>query len=253
MTDRRPYHAVADKIANLIADGSYPPGSRLPGERELAEQYGVSRVTIREAAIALQALGYIRIRTGSGIYVLDRARNKNNGLPEVSAFELTEARSLFESEAAALAARRIDDETLRLLEELIETMSSNDPRDEEASQQADQQFHLAIAAASGNEAVKYIVEILWKMRTGIPAVREVHAAICREEDAAKRGAEHAEVLSALRNHDPSEARLAMRAHFGRLIESMIDTTEERALEELRKKVSENRRRYLGSSVASRTT
>jgi DNA-binding FadR family transcriptional regulator len=149
----------------MISDGAFPPGSRLPGERELAEQFDVSRVTIREAEIALQALGYIRIKTGSGVYVLDPSEQQNKGLPNVSAFELTEARSLFESEAAALAARRINDETLGHLDALIETMSSSDPQDEEASQQADREFHLTIAAASGNAAVQYIVQTLWKMRT----------------------------------------------------------------------------------------
>ena len=150
MSDKRLYHAVADKITKLINDGAYPPGSRLPGERELAEQFGVSRVTIREAEIALQALGQITIKTGSGAYVLDPSERDGRALPNVSAFELTEARSLFESEAAALAARNISDETLAHLDELIETMASDDPKDEEASQLADRQFHLAIAAAAVN-------------------------------------------------------------------------------------------------------
>jgi len=116
MADKRLYHSIADKITKLINDGAYPPGSRLPGERELAEQFGVSRVTIREAEIALQALGQIIIKTGSGAYVLDPSERDYRALPNVSAFELTEARSLFESEAAALAARNMTDRTLRRLE-----------------------------------------------------------------------------------------------------------------------------------------
>ena len=248
MTDKRLYHSVADRITQLINDGAYPPGSRLPGERELAAQFGVSRVTIREAEIALQALGHITIKTGSGVYVLDPAEKQSQGLPNVSAFELTEARSLFESEAAALAARQISDETLRHLDDLIATMSSDDPQDEEASQQADREFHLAIAAACGNAAVRYVVETLWKMRTELPAVREVHAAICHDEDATKRGAEHAEVLEALRNRDSSAARQAMKDHFMRLLTSMIDVTEEQALQELRKKTTESRQRFLNNAT-----
>lgn len=248
MTDKRLYHSVADKITQRIHDGSYPPGSRLPGERELAAEFGVSRVTIREAEIALQALGQIRIKTGSGVYVLDKSEHETEGLPNVSAFELTEARSLFESEAAALAAREISDETLARLAELIEAMSSDDPQDEAASQQADREFHLTIAAASNNAAVQYIIETLWKMRTELPAVREVHAAVCAEEEAAQRGAEHADILNALRNHDPLAARSAMQNHFSRLLTSMIDVTEEQALEELRQKTSESRRRYLNDAA-----
>lgn len=247
MKDKRLYHSVADEITKLIDDGAYPPGSRLPGERELAEQFGVSRVTIREAEIALQTLGYIRIKTGSGVYALDPAEREDQGLPDVSVFELTEARSLFESEAAALAARQVSDETLHRLGELVETMSSDDPQWEEASQQADREFHLTIAAASGNAAVQFVIETLWKIRTELPAVREVHAAICHDEDATDRGAEHAEVLTALRNHDPSAARQAMQKHFSRLLGSMIDVTEEQALKELRKKTTESRQRYLDST------
>ncbi|MEM9403891.1 MAG: GntR family transcriptional regulator, partial [Pseudomonadota bacterium] len=148
--DKRLYHAVADQILQMINDGSFPPGSRLPGERELAERFDVSRVTVREAEIALQALGHLSIKTGSGVYVLDPSGHQDDALPAVSPFELTEARLVFESEAAALAARHIDDATLSTLDDLIGRMSSTDPADEEDSQLADCEFHLAIAAASGN-------------------------------------------------------------------------------------------------------
>lgn len=250
MSDKRLYHTVADRITNLIHEGAYPPGSRLPGERELAEQFGVSRVTIREAEIALQALGQLIIKTGSGAYVLDPSDREDRGLPNVSAFELTEARSLFESEAAALAARNINDETLQRLAEMIETMSNEDPKNEEASQQADQEFHVTIAAASGNAAVQYMIESLWKIRTELPAVREVHAAVCAEENAVDRGAEHADILVALRNRDPQAARVAMHNHFKHLLTSMINVTEEKALEELRRKTKESRRRYLNDVAHS---
>lgn len=244
MTDKRLYHTVADQIKKLISDGAFPPGSRLPGERELAERFDVSRVTIREAEIALQALGYLNIKTGSGVYVLDVTEQQNGGLPEITAFELTEARSLFESEAAALAARQIDDEALRQLDVMIDRMSSADPADEEDSQQADREFHLMIAVSSGNAAVRYIVETLWRMRTEIPSIRDVHAAICAKEDAGDRGSEHADIIEALRRRDSEAARLAMRNHFSRLLESMIDITEEQAMQELRQRATQSRERYL---------
>lgn len=246
MKDKRLYHSVADKLKKLINDGAFPPGSRLPGERELAERFNVSRVTIREAEIALQALGYLDIKTGSGVYVLDIVENQNGGLPSVTAYELTEARSMFESEAAALAARDIDDDALQHLDELIERMSSVDPADDEDSQQADREFHLAIAASSGNAAVRYIIETLWKMRTEIPSVRDVHAAICAKEDAGDRGSEHADILEALKKRDSAAARTAMQNHFSRLLESMIDVTEEQAMRELRQRATQSRERYLKS-------
>lgn len=242
--DKRLYHSVAEQIMEMINDGAFPPGSRLPGERELAERFDVSRVTVREAEIALQALDYLDIKTGSGVYVLDRSGQENDSIPAVSAFELTEARQLFESEAAALAARQIDDATLSKLEDLVRRMSSTDPADEEDSQQADREFHLAIAAASGNAAVRYVVETLWKIRTQIPEIRQVHAAICAEEDAGDRGSKHDDILEALKNRNPTAARSAMRDHFRRLLKSMIDVTEEQALQELRHRTTQSRERYL---------
>ncbi len=252
MKDKRLYHAVAEKIKALIKDGEYPPGSRLPGERELAQQFDVSRVTIREAEIALQALGYVNIKTGSGVYVLESEKKESGMPPNISAFELTEARLLFESEAAALAARAISDETLEHLEDLVKTMSQDEPPGSDEAQQADREFHLTIAAASGNTAVQYIVETLWKIRTEVPAVREVHTAICSEEAAADRYNEHAAVLKALRARDATKARLAMREHFKGLLESMIDVTEELGLEELRRQTTESRQRYLDGIAHGQT-
>src|SRR3546814_6130154 len=92
MAERRLFEDVADTIRRLILDGTYPPGTRLPGERELSERFEVSRVTIREAEIALQATGWIHIRTGAGAYVEAVLPGDNAILPKVSAFELTEAR-----------------------------------------------------------------------------------------------------------------------------------------------------------------
>lgn len=247
MKDKRLYHSVADKIKKLINDGAFPPGTRLPGERELAERFDVSRVTIREAEIALQALGYINIKTGSGVYVLDVSEKQNGGLPNITAFELTEARSLFESEAAALAASQIDDGALSRLGVMIERMSSTDPADDEDSQLADREFHLLIAESSGNAAVQYVVEMLWKMRSDVPSIRDVHAAICATEDAGDRGSEHADILAALGKRDPDAARTAMRNHFSRLLASMIDITEEQAMQELRQRASQSRERYLRSA------
>ena len=71
MSTNRLYHSVASRIIELIDSGAFPPGSRLPGERDLAEKFGVSRVAVREAEIALQAQGRLEIKVGSGAYVME--------------------------------------------------------------------------------------------------------------------------------------------------------------------------------------
>ena len=247
MAERRLFQDIADRIVDLIREGAFPPGSRLPGERELSERFGVSRVTIREAEIALQAAGWIRIKTGAGVYVTGGGEGACTGdqLPRVSAFELTEARSLFEAEAAALAATTIADGDLARLNQLLEVMG-DDAASEEQINEADREFHNVIAAASGNRAIIHMIGTLWRMRTELPEVRATHAAVCKQDGAA-RDAEHRAILDALRARDSIGARLAMRRHFNRLLESMLDANEERELQELRRRSAESRARFLLSA------
>src|SRR5690606_37972849 len=94
--DQRLYRSVLDQLLRLIDSGEFPAGGRLPPERELSERFGVSRPTIREAIIALEALNRVRVRSGSGVYVLERPESGNGVDRAVSAFELTEARALID-------------------------------------------------------------------------------------------------------------------------------------------------------------
>jgi GntR family transcriptional regulator, hexuronate regulon transcriptional repressor len=245
MANRRLFQDVADQIVALIREGVFPPGSRLPGERELAERFAVSRVTVREAAIALQAVGQVKIKTGAGIYVMEKAALPEE-LPNVSAFELTEARSLFESEAAALAAPIISEAALERLDVLLQVMADEGADDENRANDADREFHMTIASASGNEAISYVVKSLWKLRTELPEVRATHEAVCHH-DGRKRQQEHEDIVKALRARDPGAARLAMRRHFNRLLEAMLDATEKQAMMELRRKAAESRARFLMSA------
>ena len=244
MAEKRLFHSVAAKIGDLIEQGIFPSGTRLPGERELAERFGVSRVTIREAEIALQATGRIEIKTGSGVYVCaDQPRN-HDILPKMSAFEVTEARLLIESEAAALAAKAISDGDLAELEALTAQMAS---ADEEASTLADQQFHATIARASGNAAIVHVIETLWRMREELPEVKHMYESVC-DADANVRAMEHQDILDALKARDPARARTAMRLHFRRLIGAMLDVSEKRALEEMEQRITNSRERFLSAAL-----
>lgn len=243
MSEKRLFHSVAEQISDLIDEGAFPLGTRLPGERELAERFGVSRVTIREAEIALQAVGKIQIKTGSGVYVSEELPKDPGQLPDVSAFELTEARSLIESEAAALAAKVITAEALEDLQGLVSQMSA---ANDDAATSADRAFHMTIAKASGNKAIVHTIETLWRMREELPKVKKTYGSVC-EEDAESRMKEHQLILDALKAHDPDEARNAMRAHFFRLISAMLDATEQEALREVQQRAIESRERFLSNA------
>jgi len=240
MASKRLFQSVAERIAELIDEGSFPPGSRLPGERELSERLGVSRVTIREAEIALQAVGRLEIKTGSGVYVTEVQPGRDAALPKASAFEVTEARLLIESEAAALAAHNITDEGIERLEQLIEQMRTGD---HDAANEADELFHRTIAEASNNAALVHTIKSLWRMREEIPEVKATYEAVC-VDDAESRTAEHRAVFDALKKRDAAGARAAMREHFHRLINAMLDATERMALEEVHQRAFESRERFL---------
>lgn len=242
--NKRLFHSVVEQIIQLIDEGIFPPGARLPGERDLAERFSVSRVTVREAEVALQAMGRVTIKTGSGVYICEQPDTAESRFPVVSAFELTEARALFESEAAALAAPLVDDAVLEKLTALVDAMASRLPElDHDAN---DREFHLTIAAASRNRAVQYMIETLWRMRTELADVQRMHHDICKR-DPDSRVEEHRGVVDALKKHDPVAARAAMRLHFTRLLAAMLDESEERAISQAKQEAAKSRQRYLAGA------
>ena len=166
--DKRLYQTVQAKMQRLIDSGEFPVGGRLPPERELAERFRVSRPTIREAIIALEALGKVQVKTGSGIYVLDHQAVGGNGIEHISPFELTETRALVEGEAAALAANLITDEELQELEQSLHDMSQENKEGDLAEGDADRHFHQVIAHATRNTMLVSIIEHLWHVRNNSP-------------------------------------------------------------------------------------
>ncbi|GER08457.1 GntR family transcriptional regulator [Iodidimonas muriae] len=248
MAEKRLYHSVAKQIKTLVQEGAFPPGSRLPGERDLAEKLGVSRVTVREAQIALEAVGLLDIRVGSGVYVLRQANESMQEMPAVTAFELTEARSAIESEAAALAAVSISDDELDALDDIVATMAAETDANEPLEADADRQFHLSIARATKNNAIIETVERLWRIRTDKPDIKQAYDQICGINPD-MRLTEHQDIAQALRAHDPEQARRAMRTHFKCIIEAMLSATEAQAIEEARRKTLESRERFLNKTTA----
>ena len=241
MSEQRLYHTVANKLLEMIDSGVFPPGSRLPGERELAKRFGVSRVSIREAEIALQAQGRVEIKVGSGVYVLDQTNLPVYGLPKVGPFELTEARALYEGESAALAASMITDQELEYLQHMIDVMNGK-VKDDLTPEEADAEFHLTIARSTKNHAILFVVDSLWKMRTEAAQLQQVYVTACAKDNPDRKD-EHEDILEALRNRDSAGARTAMRAHFSSLIDALLTESEEQAYKEVQRKASESRSRY----------
>ncbi|MEM9401289.1 MAG: FadR/GntR family transcriptional regulator [Pseudomonadota bacterium] len=240
--DKRLYRSVLERLEKLIDDGEYPPGGRLPPERVLAERFSVSRPTVREAIIALEALGRVEVKTGSGVYVLNRPTLTHGVDATISAFELTEARALIEGEAAALAATMISDEQLRELETVLLEMADESADGKLISELADQKFHHIISEATRNKMVSSVIDNLWYVRDNSPDVFKAYQSIC-EVEPQSRVDEHKEILDALKQRDPQAARKAMHAHFARILNKLIAANEKAQVDEIRRKTLESRERF----------
>ncbi|MFI7008334.1 FadR/GntR family transcriptional regulator [Streptomyces sp. NPDC050145] len=205
-----------EQLKAMIGSGSLEPGQRLPTERDLAAQLGISRSSMREAIRALTVLGVLEARHGSGIYVTQLeagdlletfgvVADLSRG-PQL--VELLEVRRILESTATALAAARISRAQLAEVEEHLAAMDATDDPEEILSH--DLAFHRAIVAAAGNETMAAILEGL--------SSRTFRARVWRgyqEEGAFERTRrEHARIHAALAAHDPEAARAAAAAHVG---------------------------------------
>lgn len=214
----------------------------------MAEELGVSRVTVREAQIALEAVGILDIRVGSGVYVLRQTIEDAQELPDVGAFELTEARAAVESEAAALAAASISDEEVAILEDILDRMAAETDPHSPLAADADRDFHITIARSTKNNAMLETVERLWRIRNEKPEVKQAYDSIC-ELDTERRLREHRDVVTALRKRDSDGARKAMRVHFKCIIEAMLKAMEAQAIEDARRRTQESRERFLNGAQA----
>ncbi|WP_371397572.1 FadR/GntR family transcriptional regulator [Fretibacter rubidus] len=242
MPDKLVHHRVAKQLLALIDSGVYAPGSRLPSERELATQFGVGRGAVRNAEKMLEMQGHIEIKVGSGVYVLGTPSLHLNVMPNVSPLELTEARALFEAESAALAAPIITDETIAELEHYISIMTIKQ-KSEMTPDDADAAFHKAIARATNNNMIIFVIDTMWTLRAENFELQKVYRKVCDSEPSHREGEHHA-ILEAFKQRDSNAARKAMRAHFTRIIEALLDSSEQEAYEKVEAQVSTSRERFL---------
>jgi DNA-binding FadR family transcriptional regulator len=220
---QRLYRQIGDQLRTLIQAGEFKVGARLPAERTLALQLGVSRPSLREALIALEVEGYIEVRMGSGIYVCEPATAAGLDLDrEEAPLELIRARRLVEGEVAATAARLGRKAQFDAIEDAIERMEL-DARAGINPLGADRLFHLRVAEATGNSVLIGLVRRLFDARLG-PLFAKLDRHFETPEVWTQAIAEHREVLKALRSRSPARARAAMRRHmdisFKRLTSSL---------------------------------
>ena len=213
---KRLYRQIADQLAQLIASGEFPAGSRLPAERELAASLGVSRASVREAIISLEMSGLVEVRVGTGIFVTrppeGAMRAGGDGGP--GPFELLAARRMIEGEIAALAAKGATAEDAEALRESVVRMEAT-LDDFHAREAEDREFHLLLARASGNGSLELVVEGLWNQRADLWGRLQQH--FHTRELAVQTIRDHAAIARAVAAHDPEAARAAMHRHLSRVV------------------------------------
>ena len=212
---RRLYRRIADQLRQLIDDGEYTVGSRLPTERELAEQLGVSRPTVREALIALEVEGRLRIRVGSGIYVIEQQPSAivASNPPIEGSFEILRARAFVESAIAEEAARQVKPaDVTRLDRVLAQGRRRQRSRDEYLI--FDRNFHTAIAETLDNAVLVRFVGELFDLRIN-PYFEQLVRHTENQSFRTLAHQEHVAIRNAIAAGDAAGARAAMHQHLER--------------------------------------
>ncbi|HSI39018.1 MAG TPA: FadR/GntR family transcriptional regulator [Xanthobacteraceae bacterium] len=214
----RLYVAIARQIAEQIRQAPLPPGTQLPPERDLAQQFQVSRTTVREAMIALETMGLIEVKVGDGTYVRSpadaaRAPWERGGDPGPGPHEQFRARELIECAAAGDAAVHITEAELAELARLLDAMERDlDGPTAEADRFA---FHDVVARAARNSILIGVVRELWDMRSG-DMWRTIRDRVVKPEHHVQALKDRRAIYECLRRRDGDGAVAAMQRLMDRI-------------------------------------
>ena len=219
---KRLYRQIAEQLRALITAGEFAVGSRLPAERDLAKQLGVSRPSVREALIAMEVEGWVEVRTGSGIYVLERQALDSKGqttkhgriaADEWGPLELIRARRVVEGEVAALAATQATDRHIAAMSQALDAMKTDTVRGV-MPLNGDRAFHTAIVEACDNVVLLETVQRFWDSRRS-PMFERLVGYFETAQSWRSAIREHEAILTAIGARDAAAARDAMHAHMDR--------------------------------------
>jgi GntR family transcriptional repressor for pyruvate dehydrogenase complex len=214
---------IAHSIQEMIAENQLQPGARLPSERDLAQQLGVSRATVSEAIRSLEQRGLILRRVGDGTYITDKTRSvfvESMGwlftLRSCTHEDLMTFREMIEPDIAALAAERATPEDLATIKAYLDqTEEAWDKGDTDRHVAADAHFHEALSLATHNELVIAVVAGIQNvLRSAINAQHRASSATSGQVKArdAMGIRSHRPIQEAIAARDPVRARRAMEEH-----------------------------------------
>jgi GntR family transcriptional repressor for pyruvate dehydrogenase complex len=206
---------VVHYVRGLLERGELSPGDRLPAERALAQQTGVSRSSVRIGLRALSAMGVIQSRHGSGTFITDGPPSLESeplqfmaALHGVTRDRMFEARRLLEVGVAGLSAERATGDDLVAIAEEVTSMFAS-LEDPQAFLVHDIRFHRAVATASGNPILASLVEMVSSL-----FYETRKANVHRARDFRESAEMHRRIYHAVRSRDANAARAAMNEHLG---------------------------------------
>jgi DNA-binding FadR family transcriptional regulator len=213
----RLYEQIIEQIQNLIIEGKIRPGDKLPSERELGEQFGVSRTAVREAVKALREKGLVDVQPGRGTFITDITGSTSEAMRDSLGLivkiglgndlgKLVQVRTLLEPGIAALAAEMATEEDIQTMQQTVDVMDST-MANSERFVEADLEFHLALARATQNPLIPILIDPV------VDLLREQRLRIFLVEGGPQRGQyHHKQILAAIEQCDPVAASQAMCAH-----------------------------------------
>lgn len=218
----RLYRDIVDQIQELIVAGDLRPGDRLPAERQLAEQFGVSRTAVREAIKSLAEKGLVDIMVGRGTFVTSPSHahvveslTLLLRVEESSVEDLQAARTLVEVPVAGLAAEHRTSENLAVLRDRLAEMESS-LNDVERFVEADTAFHVELARATGNAALVLLTQAL----TALIQKERTFMLHFLEDELRAAVDSHRQLLTAVEAGDAEATRRAMQDHLDRVGERL---------------------------------
>ncbi len=220
--------SVFEKFISVLLQGHWKDGDRIPTERELCQQLGIGRASLREALKALELIGMLDCRVGDGTFVRPRSEFLSRpllwaitGTDRAELRDIVEARRIIEAEIAALAAERATPEEANEIGEAVADFRAA-TREPARALEADMRFHLALARAAHNETLFNAVQLLRNlMRQWLLLKLQV------PEAAARVLQQHERIYSAVQHKQSARARAEMIDHLtemGNLLIQVVETS-----------------------------
>lgn len=214
----RLYRQIADLIGDRIDQGLFPIGTLLPSERELAEQLGVSRTSVREGLIALEVTGKVSILVGHGVQVLEATPQREPAATavdmadwDIGPIQLMEARLHIELKTAELAAMNRTETNLEQMRQAIELQARAESVRDSHYRDGDRNFHVEIAKAGGNAAYAFVVASLWD-KISRPLFNKFEELLAGPDRPTETIEEHRQIFHAIAGRRKAAAREAMKRH-----------------------------------------